>query len=129
MTIGIFQGIGIGIAFLIHSFGSKDKYELKLKAANQAETNWAFLAMFIFGLTVWILNVYPEFYKVKVMKSGSIFWSNVFIYKLAAQDPAQSSAVILNTDGHYGQYNRAHRALYHFIENVTPVIITLPWTF
>ena len=63
------------------------------------------------------------------MKAGDSFWSNVFIYRLAAEDPTQSSAVILNTDGHIGQYNRAHRTLYHFMENVAPVIVALPWTF
>ena len=128
MTILIFLGIGVGIAFLIHNFGSKDKYEVKLEAANKAEMNWAFLSAFIFGITVWLLNTIPEIWKVKCVAPGDL-WPNVFIYRLAAGDPAETSAVILHTEGDYGKYNRAHRALYHFLENVLAIVFALPFTF
>ena len=127
MNIGISMAIGIGIACLIHFLGSNDKYEKRLVQAHDNEMQWGFLAAFIFGMSVWILNVYPEFHKARIMVPGDL-WSNVFIYRLAAEDPNESSCVVVNNEGDVGRYNRAHRGLYHFIENVLPVVFALPFT-
>ena len=128
IIVTIFVGIGIGIAFLIHHLGSTDKYEAKLAVAKKSEMCWAYLSAFIFGVAVLLLNFFPSIYKSKIMKIGNM-WSNPFIYRLAAGDPAETSAVILHTEGDIGSYNRAHRGLYHFMENVLPVVLALPFIF
>ena len=88
---------------------------------------WGFLTAFIFGMSVWFLNVYPEWHKARIMVPGNL-WTNTFIYRLAAEDPNESSAVVLHSEGDYARYNRAHRGLYHFLENVLPVVFALPFT-
>ena len=47
----------------------------------------------------------------------------MFIYKLAAAE-ASPSMVILEEKGAVGEYNRANRALMHFVENALPVVIS-----
>ena len=126
LTIIIFQGIGIGIAIGVNAWWGPE--DAVFEALKLAESGWALLAAFIFGIGTWILNVYPEYYKAKIMVPGAM-WTNVFIYRLAAEDPNESSAVILHTEGDYGAYNRAHRGLYHFLENVLPVVFALPYCF
>ena len=57
------------------------------------------------------------------MNSGNIR-SNMFIYKNAAEG-ASESRVILASKGDEGQYNRANRSLYHFVENSIPVMFSI----
>ena len=48
----------------------------------------------------------------------------MFIYKHAAEDSSES-AVVLDEAGDAGLYNRSNRALYHFIENSSPMIFAI----
>ena len=57
------------------------------------------------------------------MSSGNIR-SNMFIYKQVGEG-ASESAVVLDAEGDVGLYNRANRALYHFIENASPMIFSI----
>ena len=127
ITIIIFQGIGFGVACLIHFFGDDgNEYERRISIARDNEMGWGFLTVFIWGMCIWIVNVYPEYYKAKILIPGNN-WANVFIYQLATEDPNTSSAVVLQTEGDIGKYNRAHRGLYHFVENSSSVVLALPF--
>jgi len=48
----------------------------------------------------------------------------MFIYKQVGEG-ASESAVVLNAEGDVGLYNRSNRALYHFIENSSPMIFSV----
>ena len=64
-------------------------------------------------------------YKSRVMRGNSVnLRSNMFIYKQAVEG-ASDSAIVLNIDGDCGLYNRANRALYHFVENSSPMIFSV----
>ena len=87
---------------------------------------WVFLTAFVFGITVWIMNFYPGQYKGRILAPGNT-WANNFIYHLAAKNTKEKSVVLLREDGDFGKYNRAHRTLYHFLENCLPVVFALPF--
>ena len=83
--------------------------------------------MYIFGLCVVWLNVFPVFYKEQIMKGGN-FRANQFIYKQAANGD-DNSVVILYDKGNIGNYNRGNRSIGHFLENCLPILVTLPIGF
>jgi hypothetical protein len=56
-------------------------------------------------------------------KSGNVR-SNMFIYKMAAKGETESR-VLLASEGDEGRYNRANRALYHFVENAMPLTLCI----
>ena len=72
--------------------------------------------------------MYPMRYKEQVMMGGNL-GANMFIYRLATEDPAESSAVVLHEDGDLGRYNRSNRATYHFLENCVGFLASLPIIF
>ena len=49
--------------------------------------------------------------------------TNLFLYKLAAAETSEESAVVLQQEGDIGLYNRANRCLYHFMENSHSTIL------
>ena len=124
----IFHAIGAGIAALILIFGDKDSYNTRLEAGKAAEMAWPALAVYIFGLCVIWLNVFPVFYKEQIMKGGN-FRANQFIYKQAAAEAAGASVVVLYEEGKIGSYNRGNRSIGHFLENCLPILVTLPIGF
>ena len=75
----------------------------------------------MYSILVIFLNLYPMNFKSRVMKGGN-FRANMFIYQLAVQD-ASKSVVTLIEDGDVGLYNRSNRALYHFIENSSNILL------
>ena len=79
----VFHAIGAGIAALILIFGDKDSYNTNFEAGKAAELAWPALSVYIFGLCVVWLNVFPVTYKEQIMKGGN-FRANQFIYKQAA---------------------------------------------
>ena len=85
---------------------------------------WQYLGAFFFGLLTTFMNMYPTLYKSKVFRQNDKnIRANMFVYKLAAAN-SSPSAVILEDQGGVGEYNRANRALGHFIENALPVVIS-----
>ena len=123
--MGVFIGIGYGIASAIHSFGSTDKYQTRIDAIKAWDLQWAYLSAFIWTILVVFLNLYPMQFKSKIMFSNSgNLRSNMHIYKLAAEGSSES-AVVLNNDGDIGCYNRGNRSIYHFLENSQPALIGL----
>ena len=124
----IFAGIGYGIAYATYIWGSTDKYDAKINQAKQQELAWPCLAVVIFGFAVIWLNIFPVFYKEQIMKGGN-FRANMFIFRQAASEPSESSAVVLREDGNYGCYNRGNRSIGHFLENCLPILTTMPLGF
>ena len=53
----------------------------------------------------------------------------MFIYRLAAENPEESSAIILHEDGDVGRYNRANRSIYSFLDWATSFVVVLPFAF
>ena len=57
---------------------------MKLAAGKEAELCWVAFAVFIFGLTIFWLNLFPTYYKGMFTPAGpNAFRSNAFIYKQA----------------------------------------------
>ena len=50
--------------------------------------------------------------------------ANQFIYKIAGSGN-KPNAVVYNEEGDVGRYNRANRTVGHFLENSTPIILSL----
>ena len=89
------------------------------------DLHFLYLGAFMYGILVIFLNMYPMNFKSRVMKSGSgNMRANMFIYQLAVQDGSKS-VVTLCEDGDVGLYNRSNRALYHFIENSSNILLFL----
>ena len=119
------QGIGLGIGCAIHFLGSKDLYEKRITQLQGYDLQWAYLSAFVFSMLVFFQNFYPMQYKSRVMRTDSKnLRANMFIYKHAAEDSSES-AVVLDEAGDAGLYNRSNRALYHFIENSSPMILSI----
>ena len=72
--------------------------------------------------------MYPLRFKEKFMGGGN-FRANMFIYKQATDKNDSMSAVILNTEGDIGCYNRANRSIHHFLETGLGFIASLPISF
>ena len=113
---------GIPIAFGIYEWGDKTKYDANLVVMKEYDMQWAFLGSIVFSLMCVFINMYPMLHKERVMKGGNMR-ANMFIYRLAAEDPTESSAVVLHSDGDLGLYNRANRGLHHFLENGLHVVV------
>ena len=79
----------------------------------------------MYSLLTLFMNMYAMSFKAKVMRTNDgNLRSNMFIYHLAAEGASQSG-IILEENGDVGMYNRANRALMHFIENGSPLILAL----
>ena len=62
------------------------------------------------------------------MRGGNLR-ANMFIFRLAAEKPDESSAVVLHEEGDLGYYNRGNRSIYHFLENCLPILTSMPLGF
>ena len=111
----ILFAIGYGIA---STFPSADK---KIAIVKEYELHWVFWCAFIYSFLVIFQNLFASPYKGKFMKRGDLR-SNMFIYKLAAEDSSES-AIILEQEGDIGLYNRGNRSLFHFMENCQPMVL------
>ena len=125
--------IGGGIAWSINKYGSTSAYDAKINTLKSIDENfkYAYIACILFTYFVIALNFYPVWFKDQVLRGGNLR-ANMFIYRLAAEQPDSSSAVVLHEDGDLGLYNRANRSLYHFIENCLPICVCMPlgfWTY
>ena len=70
----------------------------------------------------------PIAVKSRIMLPEGNLRANMYIFKLATENPEESSAIILCEEGDLGLYNRANRGLYNFIESCLPVIVAAPLT-
>ena len=129
----VFTAVGGGIAWAVTKWGSTSAYDAKITTLRTIDPNfmYAYLACVVFAYVVVFLNFYPVFYKEQVMRGGNLR-ANQFIFRLAAENADESSAVVLHEDGDLGLYNRANRGIYHFLENCLPLVVSLPlgfWTY
>ena len=126
----IFLGIGYGIVYLIYSNGSTSLYDSRIDKVKAYHGQYFMAYLILFELTVLWLNLYPMVFKAAIMRrdDGNLR-ANMFIYKLATDKSDEKSAIVLHEDGDIGNYNRANRSIYHFLENSLPFVASLPLTF
>ena len=120
--------IGYGLAYLIYRYGDKTKYDGRITLAKDNDAQWALLGLILFSLTVAWLNVYPLRFKERFMGGGNLR-ANMYIYKQATDVDGTGPAVVLNTEGDIGCYNRGNRSLHHFLENGLGFVASLPFSF
>ena len=109
-------------------YGSTEVYDSRIETAKLYDLKWAYIAAWVFTLTVVWLNFYPAKFKVRVMGMGSIC-ANMLIYKLATDNEGEGSAVILHTTGDLGAYNRSNRSIHNFLEHSLPFVLAMPLGF
>jgi len=112
MTIPLI--IGTIIASLICKFGSTEKYLSAINIIAEYDAGWLYLALIIFGRTIWFLNIFPtKKYKHEV-KGG--MRANPFFYKAIGKNAPEDVLVVLEDEGVLGQFNRANRSVHNMIE-------------
>lgn len=112
------------IAFGIY-YVKKDKYEARLaKQVGMTEgIGYLFLAGVLFSICCELANMIPTIYKGGVMpgNAGNLR-ANMAIFKV--QQP-NTPYVVMEQEGYIGKYNRANRAMYHFVENGMATLVSL----
>ena len=117
--------IGLGIAWAVFRWGSPDDYDLRIAGIKAGDLQWPVIAIALYHYMVIFLNVYPMVFKERCMGGGNVR-ANLFVYRLAAEDPKQSSSVVLHEDGELGKYNRANRSIHHYLENANTLLLSAP---
>mmetsp|Transcript_34641 Transcript_34641/g.64159 ORF Transcript_34641/g.64159 Transcript_34641/m.64159 type:complete len:206 (-) Transcript_34641:83-700(-) len=110
--------IGTGIAYAVLIYGATALYEKNIKAVEEAQTHWLYLALVVFGRMIVFVNLYPAMvWKARIMKtkSGNLR-SNPFIYRMAGENAAKN-VILFDAEGDIGGYNRANRSIHHMVEN------------
>jgi hypothetical protein len=109
--------IGYGVFF----FSDHSRSEPKIQLIAKYELQYLYIAPIIFSLLVRHLNFYPLIYKSRVFNINSKnLRANLYVYRALKGDGEkgyQGTAVVLDEEGHVGEYNRANRSLTHFTEN------------
>ena len=121
----VLQLIGLGIVWAVFTWGSTDDYDLRIAVIKAGDLHWPVLAIALYHYMVIFLNVYPMVFKERCMGKGNVR-ANLFIYRLAAEEPNESSAVVLHEDGELGKYNRANRSIHHYLENANTLLLSAP---
>jgi len=111
--------LGAGIALGIY-FMHKDRYEDRMKRQVQQfeGIGWLFLSGAVLGLLVSVANMMPTVWKAGVMpgNAGNLR-ANMAIYKVNhPTNGKQLPYVVMENEGRIGNYNRANRAMSHFVE-------------
>mmetsp|Transcript_6862 Transcript_6862/g.22795 ORF Transcript_6862/g.22795 Transcript_6862/m.22795 type:complete len:221 (+) Transcript_6862:186-848(+) len=114
--------IGASGAYAIYAFGS---YAGKIAVLKDGDLGYLYLAGWLYGRVVGFLNKYPMVAKARVVRgdSGNLR-ANMQIYKQIGEK-AMPNAIVLETDGDVGAYNRANRSLQHFVETTPDFIVAL----
>eukprot|EP00930_Biecheleria_cincta_P011612 TRINITY_DN11456_c0_g3_i2.p1 TRINITY_DN11456_c0_g3~~TRINITY_DN11456_c0_g3_i2.p1 ORF type:complete len:275 (-),score=43.56 TRINITY_DN11456_c0_g3_i2:213-962(-) len=113
--------IGCGIAYLVYSLAGTEEADARMKNLNKllmfnGELGYLYLAAGSFSLLVALQNNLPMLFKSQVMPGNAAnLRSNMMIYKVNSQP--KPPYVVMEEDGDIGRYNRANRALNHFVEN------------
>merc|ERR1740129_212442 len=87
---------------------------------------YLYLSAFLFAILVGWLNFYPMAHKQKLKLKGNIR-ANMQIFKVLKSEQSGESTplVVLEEDGVVGEYNRANRSLFHFLENMPSFLVCL----
>lgn len=122
--------IGVGIAVLIYNFTGTD-YAARIQALNNIggvnfDLQYLYIAIGLFSIYVHFANFYPMIFKQQFLPgSAGNLRSNMFFYKVHQIDEQVLPYVVMEEAGEVGEYNRANRALGHFVENGINVAINL----
>lgn len=111
-----------GIAFAIYYCGDRMAHDTSMKsfmALFGSRIGYLYIAAGVYSMAVQWLNVFPMLYKASVMPgSAGNLRANMHIYKVNKPlGDSQLPYVVLEEEGDVGVYNRANRALFHFVEN------------
>ena len=70
---------------MIYRFGSKEKYDAKIQAAEAFDASWLILVLIIFSFVVNWLNMYPMRFKERFMGgySAGNLRANPLIYQMS----------------------------------------------
>jgi len=107
--------IGTTIASLICKFGSTEKYLSAINIIAEYDAGWLYLALIIFGRTIWFLNMFAAMKYKKGVKGN--LRANPFFYKAIGKNAPEDILVVLEDEGVLGQFNRANRSVHHMIES------------
>lgn len=127
--------IGGGIAALIYFFAGKEKYDKRMALLNGSDTTgeipfelgYLYCSIALFNVFVTWLNNFPMYYKAAIMpgNAGNLR-SNMLIYKVNSMEEGNKFPyVVMEEEGEIGEYNRANRALHHFVENSTGLVLCI----
>jgi len=88
---------------------------------------YIYLSLGLFSVMGQLLNFLPMYWKSQVMPgSAGNLRSNMMIYKmLEPEGGKERPRVVLDDEGEVGEYNRANRALNHYVENALPVVLNI----
>mmetsp|Transcript_101222 Transcript_101222/g.179792 ORF Transcript_101222/g.179792 Transcript_101222/m.179792 type:complete len:226 (-) Transcript_101222:169-846(-) len=130
-TVAVFMTvpriIGLAIGFAVYGWGSTPKYDAKIEMIKDNDLAYLYAGVFFFSVMVSCLNMFPTYYKSKIMKfdSGNLR-ANMQIYKVNYADVNKAMPyVVMEEEGSVGQYNRANRSLHHFNENAAGFMLCL----
>ena len=128
----VMLGVGYGIAWLVWAFGDSATYQQRIQIAKDYDGQWFMLALVVLQFTVMWMVDYSMTSKLRVMnvfEGDKDLHGNQFIYKFATKKDNEGSAIIVNEEGDVGQYNRANKSLYQFLENCLGFVAMLPLSF
>lgn len=130
--------LGAGFAALIYFFAGKETFDMRIAKLNGAswtgdtmassfELGYLYFAIAFMNFVVAHLNNYPMYYKSAVMpgNAGNLR-ANMLIYKVNSMEEGKTYPyVVMEEEGEIGEYNRANRALHHFVENGTALVLCI----
>lgn len=115
--------LSVALTFPIMALHHKPSLELSCQVIAKYRLGYVYLAAFLFAtLTGW-LNLYPIVHKEKLKLKGNIR-ANMQIFKVLSADD-NGKVVVLEEEGPVGEYNRANRSLFHFIENMPSFLVCM----
>ncbi|CAD7959401.1 unnamed protein product [Amoebophrya sp. A25] len=128
--------LGIGVLLAVGALAASERYAIfsgrtsnpgvALDVIQKFELEYLYIALVILGRTVSWVNMYPMVVwkqRVMHMKAGNLR-ANMQIFKMIG-DGAGSNAIVLETEGDVGGYNRANRSLTHMVENMAAVLVLM----
>uniref|UniRef100_A0A7R9ZVT9 Uncharacterized protein n=1 Tax=Pyrodinium bahamense TaxID=73915 RepID=A0A7R9ZVT9_9DINO len=115
--------VGLGIGFLIFKFGDVSLYQDQIALLASKKLGYLYLSVTAVSVLVQWLNVFPMIYKQKLNLEGNIRANMQFFKVNSTTNPLPY--VVLEEQGVVGEYNRANRSLFHFIENMGGVLLCI----
>ena len=120
--------LSTGFGYSIHHFGDTETYESRIATIKLYDFQWASAGILVLIFTVIWMNIFPMMHKARIQRDGNLR-ANMFIFRLATENPEESSAIIMHEKGDIGRYNRANRSIHSFLDWVTATMSVLPFTF
>lgn len=120
VALTVLTGIGFGVAYGSIAFDSNaELHATKIQTIVGMDLQWLYLALFVLGKTILLINFVPTSYKSGL--KGNIR-SNPFFYETLQDnskntEESPSTMIGFKEDGPLGMYNRSNRSVQHMVEN------------